>query len=154
MDEEETWTALDTAMAKIEAAGTEHPLLTAMLFVTTLEDEESDPQELRDLVTPESAEFWGDFDAARRMLKSIEKPGYGTTINRAPGAVDVGYFKILENVEESFEVHVETAVLVPAVVTIIWRPEKGKWLVHQFGAPAEPEELSHVRTSPGEAPSY
>ena len=101
-----------------------------------------------------------DFSGAKSLYDQIQSPGFGSTINRRPGAPDVGYLKVLSNVIEGYEVTEETPVMIPAMVTLVWRPEAGpidnpgKWLVHQFGATAEPDELSHVRTSPGDAPNF
>lgn len=161
-DNEFRWTALDTEQVKMAAMGVRHPLTTAFAFMQALEDPGANLELLTNLVTPESRTHWGDFSRTKAALAAIEQPGYGSTVNRRPGAPDVGYFKILSGVNKAYEVTEEKMVMIPAMVTLVWRPEaggeflpeRGMWLVHQFGAPAEPEELAHVRTSPGDAPDY
>lgn len=147
---------------KMEAMGAKHPLTTAFAFMNALDDPAANIVLLSNLVTPESRHRWGDFTATKAMLDEIDQPGYGSTVNRRPGAPDVGYFKILSGVSHGYEVTEEKAVMIPAMVTLVWRPEAGEgilpepgmWLVHQIGEAADPEDLSHIRTSPGLAPDY
>jgi hypothetical protein len=161
-DEGARWTSFDTEQVKMAAMGPRHPLNTAIAFMNAMDDPASNLELLSNLVTPESLPLWGDFSAAKAMLDAIEEQGFGSIVNRRPGAPDVGYFKILSGVSKAYEVTEEQEVHVPAMVTLVWRPEAGAaflpepgmWLVHQIGDPAEPEDLSHVRTSPGAAPDY
>ena len=44
----------------------------------------------------------------------------------------------------------EQVVLAAAVVTLVWRPEFGQWMVHGLGDHIRPEDLP--RTSPNDAP--
>ena len=161
-DFDERWTALDDEHLTIEQIGLRHPLTTAMAFVAGLRGEVETPGGLASLVTPESRAHWGNFDAARELYASIEHPGFGSRVNRPEGAPDVGYFKILAGVEEAWETSTPTPVMAAAVITLVWRPEAGEefpsgpgvWLVHGIGEPLKPEELAHVRTSPGDAPDF
>ncbi|HEY9263349.1 MAG TPA: hypothetical protein VIQ11_01945 [Mycobacterium sp.] len=161
-DHDSRWTAFDTEQVNMAAMGVRHPLTTALAFMDALGDPVANLELLGNLVTPESRTRWGDFSAAKAALDAIDEPGYGSIVNRLPGAPDVGYFKILSGVSKGYEVTEERAVMVPAVVTLVWRPEAtakflpepGMWLVHQIGDPAKPEDLSHIRTSPGDAPDY
>jgi hypothetical protein len=50
----------------------------------------------------------------------------------------VVYAKVLSGVKESFQVKSEQAVLAAAVITLVWRPDVGMWLVHGFGKPIPP----------------
>ena len=144
----------------MEAMGLRHPLTIALQFVSALDKEDDNSEWLGHLVTPESRENWGDFTSAKRAYRSINEPGFGSLVNRPDGASDVGYFKILSDVTESYEVDQPRAVMIPAMITLVWRPEAGPadnpgmWLVHQFGDPADPAELIHVRTSPNKAPNF
>lgn len=161
-DDEARWTSFDTEQVKMTAMGARHPLTTALAFMAALDDPVSNLDLLGNLVTPESRKNWGDFSAVKAMLDAIDEPGYGSIVNRRPGVPDVGYFKILSGISKAYEVTEVRDVMLPAMVTLVWRPEAraeflpvpGMWLVHQIGEPAEPEHLSHVRTSPGDAPDY
>ena len=105
---------------------------------------------LHNLVTPESLDAWGDFSEAAKGLEAIQNPGFGSRANRAHDASDVAYVKILSNIEQSYEVTEEQVVLAAAVVTLVWRPEFGQWMVHGLGDHIRPEGLP--RTSPNDAP--
>lgn len=157
---DENWTVFDDEQVRMELGGLRHPLTVALHFVRALGAPALDTEWLQQLVTPESLSYWGDFSAAKDLYDSIEEPGFGSTINQPAGAPDVGYFKVLSGVTEGFTVSEPESVLVPAIATLVWRPEAGPseqpgmWLVHQFGAAADPEGLGHVRTSPGRGPSF
>jgi hypothetical protein len=157
---DDSWSVFDDEQVRMELGGLSHPLTVALEFVRALGAPVLDTAWLRQLVTPESQEHWGDFSSAKDVYDSIEKPGFGSTINQPEGAPDVGYFKVLSGVTEGFTVSEPTSIMVPAVATLVWRPEAGPaeqpgmWLVHQFGESADPESLRHVRTSPGRGPSF
>lgn len=117
------------------------PVSVALLFVRGL----GDPVEYRDaldfLVTPESRPAWGDFTAAAGRYAAIQDPGFGSMINLAEGAEDVGYFKILSNVTTSYEVLDDQLIAFAAVITLVWRPEFDRWMVHSIGDYVKPEDL-------------
>ncbi|TSD11626.1 hypothetical protein [Curtobacterium sp. KBS0715] len=158
--DDDSWTVFDDEQVRMELEGLRHPLTVALEFVKALAAPVLDTAWLQQLVTPESLKHWGDFSSAKGVYDSIENPGFGSTINQPKGAPDVGYFKVLSGVTEGFTVSEPTPMLVPAVATLVWRPEaglveqSGMWLVHQFGEPADLGSLGHVRTSLGRGPSF
>lgn len=105
---------------------------------------------LTQLVTPESLNDWGDFAAAGELLESIPEVGFGTLTNQAYGAPDVRYFKILSGVGDAYMVVDEQPVMAAALLTMIWRPEHGRWMVHAMGDSLLPEHLP--RSAPGQTP--
>jgi hypothetical protein len=160
MSDEDKWTAFDDEQVQMEAMGLHHPLTVALEFARELAEEEDNAEWLAQLVTPESRESWGDFTSAKRAYRLINQPGFGSRVNRPKGASDVGYFKILSGVAEGFDVNQAGETMVPAMITLVWRPEagpadkRGMWLVHGFGVPLDPADLIHVRTSPDNAPDF
>ncbi|AND15241.1 hypothetical protein [Rathayibacter tritici] len=159
-DDTEGWTSFDDEQVKMESMGLHHPLTTAFAFVNALAEPEPDVRWLSTLVTPESRPHWGDFSDAKTFYDGIHEPGFGSLVNRLPGAPDVGFFKIIPSVRDGFTVTEETPMAAAALLTLIWRPEAGSaedpgmWLVHQLGPAAEPHELVHARTSAGTAPDF
>ncbi len=88
---------------------------------------------LKQLVTPESLDAWGDFSEAAAFLNELPEMAFGSKVNEAVGAPDVVYFKILRDVTTSYEVVDEQPINAAAVLTLIWRPERKQWLVHSIG---------------------
>ncbi len=117
------------------------PVAVSLMFCNALEDPAHYRNALLNLTTPESHNAWGDFSVAAEFLQSIEDRGYGSMINKAAGTQDVGYFKVLSGATESYQVLDEQPVLVAAVLTLVWRPERNQWLVHSIGDPLLPEDL-------------
>jgi hypothetical protein len=133
---------IDTeAAAALPAPALDDPVSVGLLFCNALEDPGSNLEVLELLSTPESRNAWGDFTAAGNMLQAIEDRGYGSMVNEAVGATDVCYFKILGGVSESFQVVDAQPVSAAAVLTLVWRPERGQWLVHGLGDYLRPEEV-------------
>lgn len=66
---------------------------------------------------------------------------FGRTNRARIDAPDVCYFKILAGVTESYQVLDDQPVAAAAVLTLVWRPERGQWLVHSIGDYLLPEEL-------------
>lgn len=123
-----------------------NPAVVGHRFCEALEDHVYYRNALLNLTTPESHPAWGDFSEAAARYASIEDAGFGTRANYAEGASDVAYFKILSGVDESYQVLDEQIVPFAAVVTLVWRPERGMWLVHGMGDYIQPEKVP--RTAP------
>jgi hypothetical protein len=146
------WTTSDDAAFEAATRDETHPSTIALAFMSVMEDPTGWTEELRSIVTPESVDSWGDFSAAAAVVASINDWGLGSVPNAAYEAPDVAYVKILRGVTESYQQEGDDLILVPAVLTLVWRPEFGRWLVHGIGNAVRPEDVP--RTSPGEAPAY
>lgn len=146
------WGPDDEAQAAVAGYGPDEPFFTVQAFVSGLHDDSTPSEVLRSAVTPESVEAWGDFSGVREYLKSLGDWGVGSYPAPAAGAPDVAYVKVLRDVPQTYRQTTDEMLLVPAVLTLVWRPEVGFWLVHSIGEPADPSVLT--RTSPGVAPSY
>ncbi|WP_448059973.1 hypothetical protein [Cellulomonas hominis] len=144
------FTSSEEAEAALPEVAFDDPASVALLFVKALFDPETNAVALDYLVTPESRAAWGDFTEAAQMLAEIEDAGFGSNINRAHDAPDVGYLKILRGVSQSYQVTDGQLVMAAAVVTVVWRPEYERWMVHSIGDYLKPEDVP--RTSPGSAP--
>ena len=140
----------EDAAAALPEPSLDDPVAVGILFLKALRDPGQYSNALHNLVTPESLDAWGDFSEAAKGLEAIQNPGFGSRANRAHDASDVAYVKILSNIEQSYEVTEEQVVLAAAVVTLVWRPEFGQWMVHGLGDHIRPEDLP--RTSPNDAP--
>lgn len=146
------WGPDDDAHAAVAGYGPNEPFLSATTFLAGVSDDATTPEELRVIVTPESFAAWGDLSAIRDYLADLGDWGVGSYPNPAPGAPDVAYVKILRDVAQTYQVESDGLVPVAALLTLIWRPEFGLWLVHSIGGVADVSTLP--RTSPGVAPAY
>ncbi|MEU8901414.1 hypothetical protein AB0C65_36495 [Nocardia sp. NPDC048505] len=117
------------------------PYLVATLFCEALEDPERNQVALRALVTPESLPAWGDFSTTAAQFSSIQDPGYGSRVDRAFEADDVGYFKILSGVTQSYQVTEGQIIACAAVITLVLHRDTGQWMVHSIGEQVRPEEI-------------
>jgi hypothetical protein len=149
---DERWTVGDDAAFDLATKGQHHPSFSAMAFMSVMANPEDHADALHSVVTPESIPAWGDFSETAAMLKEIVNWGVGSVPTAAEGAPDVAYVKILRDVTETYQQQGDALVEVPAVLTLIWRPEVGLWLVHGIGLPIPPADLP--RTSPGVAPTF
>lgn len=132
----------EEAAAALPEESLTDPVSVGVMFCNALaEDPVHWNNALRNLTTPESAESWGDFKAASRYLNSIEDMGYTNRVNFALGAPDVAYFKIVGDVRQSYEILDEQPVDCAAILTLVWRPEYGMWMVHDLGDYMKPEDL-------------
>ena len=119
-----------------------NPLTIGLLFVNSLMSDDFTLADRQTLVTPESLGWWGDFTTARQWLAGLDEPGFGSTINKAAGDPDVGYLKILPGVTTGYIVSGGEALVEAAgVVTLVWRPEHGRWMVHSLGGYVHPDEV-------------
>jgi hypothetical protein len=97
--------------------------VVALAFVTALRNYETRRGVLPTLVTPESLPEWGDFWRPARYVRGLGDLAVGKQASRAEGAPDVAYGTVRR----------EGDAAPVAIVTLVWRPEYGKWLVHAFG---------------------
>jgi len=91
---------------------------------------------LRDLVTPESLGGWGDFSAARELLADT-----GMTSRADRPAPGVAYVKFVSDPGQGLKSDGYTPMMARAVATLQFRPDSGRWLVHQLGDYCLPEDL-------------
>lgn len=144
------WSIDDDAAAAIAGQGFDHPMSAARAFMAGVSDLDNYRHLLPAVVTPESMVAWGDFTEVAARLDEIGDWGLGSLANPAPGARDVAYAKVVAGVRDTYRV--ETPEVATEVITLVWRPEVGHWLVHGFGAALLPEEVP--RSSPNVAPEY
>lgn len=130
-----------TYPADDEGAAFRDPAMVAITFLTALSDREQYLPALFNLTTPESHESWGDFSDAAAALAAIEDWGLGSEPKAAQGAPDVVYASLLSGVVESFQVASDQMIMGAAVITLVWRPEHGGWLVHAMGDYCPPEDV-------------
>lgn len=140
---DESWrTARTNAQAAEYAAEIEDvPVRLGMEFCSVLSSGE-DLDLLPAAVTPESRDYWGDFGWAVTKVQSIPQLGYGSMAARAAGEDRVAYFKLIPNVDESYQVNDDVpGVLLGlgAVLTLVQRPD-GEWRVHHLGDYVLPED--------------
>ena len=122
--------------------GHREPWAVAYDFLQLLEDPIGNRNALLALTTPESHAAWGDFTQVAAAYASIPDHGFGTMVDFAEGARDVCYFKIFSNMqEEAYYALEDVPVLVRALVTLVYRPVLGRWMVHWYGERMEPNAI-------------
>lgn len=153
---EAEWTKFDDARVRLETAGRAHPYNVGTEFLQCIGDALAHLDELRELVTPESLDGWGDFAEAQRTYESIDFPGVSSQMGGVIGAPGVAYLKILSNVPVGgFNLSEGSRLQAAMWVTMIWRAELGGWRVHDLALDRRPlAELEHIRYSPNSAPVY
>jgi hypothetical protein len=145
------WTVEDDAAAAGAGRDETHPAFVALTFMSMITDLTQWQHHLPAIVTPESLDSWGDFTEIRDVLERIPERGLGSGATPATDAPDVAYVKIMRDVPHTFLLQAGE-LQVEELITLVWRPEVGRWLVHSVGAATLPEDAP--RTSPGGAPSY
>lgn len=123
------------------------PFRIALLFLSCLAGSNEDPElqdALRLLVTPESRAGFGDFRSARERLASIDRWAVGDCPVPAFQDPEVVYVKLLSGVVVSFRVESEQLVLAAAVITLVWRSQPQRWMVHAFGPPEPPSQVPRL----------
>lgn len=88
------------------------------------------------MVTPESLAAWGDFSEARALLN-----GTGMTTRTDIPAPGVAYVKFVSDPGQILVSDGHTMIMARAIGTLQFRPEIGRWLVHQLGDYCLPEDL-------------
>jgi hypothetical protein len=122
------------------------PAHYAALFMQALADPSANAEALDSLVTPESRPAWGDFTAAAEALNAIVSPGLQTRgVCPAP---DVAYVGVMSGVTSHMAVLGSDIVPAAAVITLVLRPEHGRWMVHQWGDYAHPDSLPRTWRRP------
>lgn len=129
-------TADELAMAWMD------PIRVASMFFSAIADPQTFAVALRRMVTPESLESWGDFQSAADLFNSIPDPGMQTRAKSAHGDDEVKYVGVVYGVEEDFQMK-GGAMVSSQIITLVWRPEFGSWLVHHFGDYVLPENVPH-----------
>ncbi len=94
---------------------------------------------VRNLVTPESLDAWGDFSSSRELLKGTSI----TTLADTP-APGVAYVRYPSDRGQTLRADTDTMIMVRAVATLQYRPELGEWRVHQLGEYCHPDHLPPV----------
>ena len=135
------FTSHEEAEAALPEPSLRDPVSVGMMFLNALEDHVRYYNALLTLTTPESHPAWGDFSNAAEMLRSIDDYGVGSMANEAVGAPDVAYIKILRGVTEPYEVVDAQPVMAAAIMTLVWRPELDRWVVHGIGDSLLPEQV-------------
>lgn len=133
----------DEAAAAMPEPGLDNPVSVAALLLQGLADPQEYSNALHNLTTPESWPQWGDFGAAADSVAKLGSWSIGTVAEPAVGDPAVCYVKVLRDVDESYQVLREHIVNVAAVVTLVWRPDAGAWLVHAIGDYVRPEGVPH-----------
>jgi len=129
-------------MTSFDPAVFRDPAVVGELFMIALRDPNENANTLDFLVTPESRPRWGYFEAAYRWTQGIEGLGWGNMPLPAVGDPDVVYMAVHSGVpEEGFTQEGDDIFLGPGVVTMVWRPEVDRWMVHDIGNYVRPEEV-------------
>ena len=114
------------------------------MFCQALRHPSENATALRWLVTPESLNLWGDFSEEARILASIDNYGIVET-KPSIGDPTVAYSRILRLVDDA-PAMVQASygrALTSWIVTLVWRAEYGRWMVHHFGDFVLPENVPH-----------
>ncbi len=112
------------------------PFQTVLAFLGGLEGSPGHVGLLPLLVTPQGREEWGDFTAAARLLRRLGSTAVEVLPPRAELAGDVVQAR-LRGVEA------DTVSRNPvAVITLVWRPHIGRWLIDRFAEQPTAESLS------------
>jgi hypothetical protein len=139
-DDELTWTAADDASFQFSSSPANSPKGVTLRFITALETSPMPLDVLTSMVSPESLESWGDFSRVAMQIEGIPNLGFVDGAFGFEGAPDVIYIGVLANVTKA-RLQPSQVPPVVAMVNIIWRPELGKWVVHEIGGPVHPDQL-------------
>jgi hypothetical protein len=110
------------------------PVSVGWLFLDALTDPLTKRDALELLVTPESREMWGDFAEAAATLMHMEAWGASSIAVQAMNAPDVRYVKVIAGVTQQHQLVCDSSAIYSVVLTLVWRPEHGRWMVHAFSA--------------------
>jgi hypothetical protein len=127
----------DEVAAEVFAQNSDGPWAAGRAFHNALMHDDCPQLDvLRNLVTPESLPAWGDFSAAREHLA-----GTGMTSRADRPAPGVAYVKFVTDPGQGLKADADTLIMARAVATLQFRPESGRWLLHQLGDYCLPEDL-------------
>jgi hypothetical protein len=93
---------------------------------------------LRDLVTPESRDRWGDFSHTAAQLTGC---GLTSPAEPAPGTDQVAYVRYVINPGYNLQASGDVPITAEAIGTLVHRPELGGWKVHQIGERLSAEDV-------------
>lgn len=151
MSTEDSWGEDDDSAFAFHAMPETHPVKLAMNVFRVMRGGTFVPERVREAVTPESVEAWGDFGVFARMCAAIDAPAFGSIANPAYGASDVVYVKVLSGVQKGYTIRQDGPVMAATVFTLVWRPELGGWRIHAAGSDyVLPEDVP--RSAPNAAP--
>jgi hypothetical protein len=111
----------------------------AFYFLSALSGDKNKVEQLPDLVTPESRASWGKFRRARMTLARIPDWGLLMTGEAAIDDDSVRYHGILANTVTGKVGPDDRIVVAESILTLVWRPEFGRWMVHHMGERIRPE---------------
>jgi hypothetical protein len=138
-----SWTEEDDAAVIVEGLPVWHPSLFVDQFRDALRFDHPAANRIitEGFVTPESAEFWGDYSTAREWATGESK--ISTTPLYGRGAPDVAYVRLVFT-DEWIAPDLDTPAHL--IATLVWRPEIAMvpevgWRIHQLGDPVEPTSL-------------
>jgi hypothetical protein len=133
----------DEGEANLPPEDLRNPASVAFMFFNAIEDPGHFRDALHFLTTPESHTAWGDYREVAEAITAIEEPGLGTMPTPAADDDAVVYAKVMSGVVHSYKVLDEQPVLAAGVITLVWRPDFGRRMVHAFGQPLLPEDVPH-----------
>jgi hypothetical protein len=110
-------------------------------FFRALHDRAKNLDDLHLIVTPESRPLWGSFEMAAALLDFIEDPGMLKEAVYAHGDLDVCYMRVIREAKEDTALTPATALDDPLLITLVWRPDHGRWMVHHFGDMVHPDRV-------------
>ena len=110
-------------------------------FFRALHDRAKNLDDLHLIVTPESRPLWGSFEIAAALLDSIEDPGMLQEAVYADGDPEVCYMRVIREAEGHTFTTPATMLDDPLLITLVWRPDHGRWMVHGFGDLVHPERV-------------
>lgn len=150
MTEDHTLSELDQSLFTFETLAEDPPSRLVTVFHDLLHSEERPVELLSRLVTPEMRDDWGDFSDASQFIVD-QSIAISAPALRHKGAEDVAYVKLVPDDGVYLAEVPKDDVL--AYVTLVWRPEKGGWLIHCIGQPVPPPALPRTEND-GAAPRY
>jgi hypothetical protein len=110
-------------------------------FFRALHDRARNLDDLHLIVTPESRPLWGAFEIAAALLDSIEDPGMLQEAVYAHGDLEVCYMRVIREAKEHTFITPATIMDDPLLITLVWRPDHGRWMVHGFGDMVHPDRV-------------
>jgi hypothetical protein len=127
--------SIEDAVRDAGPMGPENPVAVAFAFFAALtEDDGPNLGQLRELVTAESWDEWGDFGWARHRLD-----GYGLTTRVERRSDGIAYARFVPTGDEIMVADTDVLITGARILSLIWRPELGIWQVHGLGDYWRPE---------------
>jgi hypothetical protein len=108
-------------------------------YLDLTDDAGAQLDDLKEMVTPESLDTWGDFSDARELLN-----GTGMTTRTEIPAPGVAHVKFVTDPGELLVSDGPTMIMARAIATLQFRPETGRWMVHHLGDYCLPEDLPEL----------